>query len=72
MFASILFSVLFVCVLPYCVSCRTLVPGPGIKPMPLAMEAWSLNRWPSREVHIMEFLLRSYYVGTVDLVIGHW
>lgn len=44
----------------------------GLEPVPPAMEAWSLNHWPSREVLIMEFLLRSYYVGTVDLVIGHW
>ena len=66
------FAFCFVCVLPYCVSCRTLAPGPGIKPMPPAMEAWGLNHWTSWEVLIMEFLLRSLYIGTVDLIIGHW
>ena len=27
-----------------------LVPQPGIKPMPPALEAWRLNHWTSREV----------------------
>ena len=29
---------------------RILVPWPGIEPMPLEVEAWSLNHWTSREV----------------------
>ena len=27
-----------------------LVPGPGIEPVPPALEAWSLNHWTAREV----------------------
>ena len=27
-----------------------LVPRPGIELMPPAMEVWSLNHWPTREV----------------------
>ena len=27
-----------------------LVPQPGIKPVPCAVEAWSLNHWITREV----------------------
>ena len=35
----------------YCnVACGILVPRPGIKPTPLALEEWSLNHWTSREV----------------------
>ena len=33
-----------------CVACGTLVPRPGIKPVPLALGAWSLNHWTAREV----------------------
>ena len=32
------------------VACRILVPQPGIKPVPPAVEAWSLNHWTAREV----------------------
>ena len=31
-------------------ACGILVPQPGIEPMPLAEEAYSLNRWIVREV----------------------
>ena len=31
-------------------ACRILVPQPGIKPAPPALEAWSLNHWTTREV----------------------
>ena len=31
------------------VACRILVPPPGIKPMPPAVEAWSSNHWTARE-----------------------
>ena len=32
------------------VACKILVPQPGIKPMPPAVEAPSLNKWTAREV----------------------
>ena len=32
-----------------CVACRILVPQPGIKPEPPAVEVLSPNRWTSRE-----------------------
>ena len=31
-------------------TCETLVPQPGIKPVPPAMEAWSLNQWTTKEI----------------------
>ena len=31
-------------------ACGILVPRPGIKPMPPAVDAWSLNHWTAREV----------------------
>lgn len=34
----------------YSVVCGILVPLPGIKPMPSAVEVWILNHWTSREV----------------------
>ena len=35
---------------PYCMACGILVPQPGIKPAPPALEAWHLNQWTAREV----------------------
>ena len=32
---------------------RILVPQPGIKPVPPAVEVWSLNHWTIREVLII-------------------
>ena len=34
----------------YCMACGILFPWPGIKPMPLVLEAQSLNPWTTREV----------------------
>ena len=34
-----------------------LVPQPGIKPVPYAVEAWSLNHWTAREVPKFQFLM---------------
>ena len=31
-------------------ACRISVPQPRVKPVPLALEAWSLNHWTAREV----------------------
>ena len=33
-------------------ACGILVPRPGIKPTPLALESWHLNHWITREVLI--------------------
>ena len=35
---------------PPCAMCGILVPKPGNKPVPSAVEAWSLNQWTAREV----------------------
>ena len=35
---------------PRCVACGILVPQPGIKPVPPAVEVQSLNHWTTREV----------------------
>ena len=36
------------------IACRLLVPRPGIKPMPSAVEVRSLNHWTTREVpHVL-------------------
>ena len=56
---------------------ESLLPWPGIKPMPLAVEAWSLNPWTTREVHLMEYvfiykslvLLSKHSISLVVLVI---
>ena len=34
----------------HCMACSILVPQPGIKPVPPALEAQSLNHWTTREV----------------------
>ena len=36
-------------------ACGILVPQPGIKPVPLAVEAPSLNHWTSREFLMIRF-----------------
>ena len=41
-------------------ACRILVPQPGIKPMPSAVEAQSLNHWTIREVPIVSLLVRGF------------
>ena len=43
----------FFCLRP--AACRILVPQPGIKPMPPAMEAQSLNHWTTRDVPNMAY-----------------
>ena len=35
---------------PPCMACWSLAPRSGIKTMPPALEAWSLNHWTTREV----------------------
>ena len=34
----------------YLLACGVLVPWPGIKPMPSAVEAWNLNCWMTKVV----------------------
>ena len=38
-----------------CVACGILVPRPGIKPIPPAVEVQSLNHWTTREVPLEAF-----------------
>ena len=40
-----------------CRTCRFLVPQPGIKPVPPAVEAWSLNHWARNT-----FLIKITYI----------
>ena len=42
---------------PCPVACGSLVPQPGIKPVPSAMEAQSLNLWTPREIPLLAFWL---------------
>ena len=50
--------------LPCHVACRILVPPPGMEPLPLAVEAWSLNHCTAREfpitVVVFVITLKSY------------
>ena len=41
----------------YPVACRILVSWPGIEPMSLVVEAWSLNHWTTREVLQLQVLV---------------
>ena len=44
-------TLMTVCLFWLCLAaCGTLVPQPGIKPVPLAVETQSLNHWTTREV----------------------
>ena len=40
---------------PLQVACGILVPGPGIKPLPLAMETHILNHWTTQEAPLNYF-----------------
>ena len=51
-----LFS-LFFCFWPCSAACGILVPRPGIKPAPPAVEEWNLNQWTAREVPPTTFCL---------------
>ena len=42
-------------------SCRTLVPQPGIEPVPPAVEAWSSDHWTTRQVPSFSFLTMSLH-----------
>ena len=50
-------SFLFFFFWPRYVACGILVPQPGIKPVPPAVEARSLNHWTTREVPASSFFL---------------
>ena len=42
---------------PCCTACRILVPWPGLKPSPPAVEARRLNHWTAREVPVSPFFI---------------
>ena len=48
-----------------CVTRRILVPGPGIRPVPPAMEVWHPNHWATREFlhHYLNTYLIFYLYG---------
>ena len=50
------------------VACRILIPLPGIKPVPSAVEAWSLNHWTTREAPAKEFLRKENKAGGTKLL----
>ena len=56
-FLLLLFNNRFSCFWPNPVACGMLVPWPGIKSVPSALEAWNLNHWITREVPLLFPLL---------------
>ena len=42
-------------------TCEILVPGPGIEPIPPAVEAWSLDHWTSRKSKVCFLRLWVYF-----------
>ena len=42
---------------PCCAACEILVPLPWTKPVPPAVEAWSLSQWPTRGVPTGQFFM---------------
>ena len=56
-------------------TCGILVPRPGIKPLPLALEGQSLDHWTSREVPLTTILKTFYYAKISNIFksrIGLW
>ena len=63
MFCSVLFNFL-----AGCTACGTLVPQPGIEPMPPALEAQSLNHWiagKSPLIYVLNFF-PFYFALSID------
>ena len=55
------FSFLFFFFWPRHAACGILASRPGIKPVPPALEAWSLNHWTAREVQeILLFIVHTF------------
>ena len=52
----------------HCPTCGILVPGPGIKLSPSALEAQSLNHWTTREVPILCILLLLLFLAAVSFL----
>ena len=36
-----------------CLTCRILVPWPGVRPSPPVVEVWSFNHWTAREIPVL-------------------
>ena len=60
----------FILFWPHCMACGILVPRPGIKPVPPAVEAWSPNHWSSREFPLLSFLIPVTRISQATS--GHW
>ena len=46
-------------------TCGILIPRPGIKPVPPALEARSLNLWTAREVQVGSVLSWEYFESSM-------
>ena len=55
------FFYLFIYLWPRHAACGILVPWPGIKPVPPALEAQSLNHWTAREVPLSNIFIAVKY-----------
>ena len=44
-------------------TCEILFPQPEAKPVPLTLEAWSLNNWTTGEIPALVFYLRFLNFG---------
>ena len=52
------------------VACEILFPWPGIKPIPLAMKAWSPNHWTGREFLLWNVIIRKHRASMTVFVTG--
>ena len=57
---------------PHCEACGILIPWPGIKPVPPAVEVWCLNHWTAREVPGEIFYLLLLFFNKFILFIYFW
>ena len=54
------------------VACGILVPQPGIKPVPPALEAQSVNHWTTRGVPVVCFKYSSVYTSVPNSQSQYW
>ena len=54
--------------------CEILVPQPGIKPTPTAVEVWSLNHWTAEEVPLFTYFSSSRFlcINVFVIAINHY
>ena len=69
-FGFVMFFVFCVFFWLHHLACEILFPWPGIKPIPLAVKAWSPNHWTGREFPLWNVIIRKHRASMTIFVTG--